>query len=177
MSTTSQPEFSEIVAVADLERGPVRRKLLATDAERAALAARFGVLSVDSLSAEVTLRRRPASPLVRVEGRLVADVMQCCIVSGEPVASRVEASFSELFCPVDYEPRDEIEEDEIVDSFTEDGIDIGELVAQHLSLSLDPYPRAAGAELPADLVSPPDQSGLGKQRPLAALGEMLRKRH
>ena len=35
-------------------------------------------------------------------------------------------------------------------------MELGELVAQHLSLALDPYPRKPGAELPAEVV-PPDE--------------------
>lgn len=178
MSIESRPEFSDIVAVEGLEKGPVRKDLAASEAECTALAGRFGLLSIVSLSAAVTLRRLPASPLVRVEGRLKADIAQRCILSLEPVADHIDVSFSEVFCPVDYQPRDELEADEIVDSFDDGGIDIGELVAQNLSLSLDPYPRAPGVEPPADLAAQSGRAGdEEKQRPLAGLGEMLRKRN
>lgn len=177
MPSDNQPEFSNVVAADELEKGPVTRRLHANDAERAALAGRFDLVSIGSLSAEVTLRRLPASPLVRVEGRLTADVMQRCILSQEPVADRIDTHFSEVFSPAGYQPRDDIEEDEIIDSFDDDGIDVGELVAQHLSLSLDPYPRAEGVELPADLTGRSGPPGDGKQRPLAGLDELLRKRH
>ena len=177
MSTTERPEFSFIVPIEDLAGGAVNRRLKANETERSALAARFDILSVDSLSAAVTLNRLPASRLIRVEGRLVADVKQPCIVSFKPVADHIDAVFSEVFSPVGYQPRDEMEEDEIVDSFDDDGIDIGELVAQHLSLSLNPYPRAEGVELPGDLRDRPAPPDDRKPGPLAGLNELLRKRH
>lgn len=177
MSTESRPEFSNIVSVEDLATGQVRRQLRAEDAERAALTGRFGILSVEALSATVALRRLPASSLVRIEGRLTAAVTQSCIRTLAPVADHIDVSFSEIFSPADYQPRDEIEEDEIVDSFDDDGIDIGEIVAQHLALSLEAYPRAEGVDLPDQPPGPPDSQEDEKQRPLAGLGEILRKRH
>lgn len=177
MSTENRPEFSSVVLIENLETGQIRRDLRADEAARTALAGRYGILSIETLSAAVTLRRLPASPLVRVEGRLMADVTQSCVVSLAPVADHIDVNFSETFSPVEYQPRDEIEEDEIIDSFDDGGIDIGELIAQHLSLSLDPYPRVESIELPDEPSGQPGCPGDEKQRPLADLGEKLRKRH
>lgn len=177
MSTADRLEFSRAVSIEDVEAGTVERRLEANDAERAALADRFDLLSIDSLSATATLRRLPASPLVRVEGQLTADVGQRCIVSLAPVSDHIDINFSEIFSPAGYQPRGEMEEDEIVDSFDDGGIDIGELVAQHLSLFLNPYPRAEGVELPGDGAGEPGSPADEERRPLAGLGELLRKQH
>ncbi|OYX16448.1 MAG: DNA-binding protein, partial [Sphingomonadales bacterium 32-67-7] len=48
----------------------------ATEAERAALAARFGLGAVDSLRAEVALEAKQRA--IRATGRLVAAIMQPC---------------------------------------------------------------------------------------------------
>jgi hypothetical protein len=47
-------------------------------------------------------------------------------------------------------------------------VDMGEALAQQLSLALDPYPRAPGAELPAEATDG------GAHGPFAALAKLKR---
>ncbi len=148
------PEFSRSVAVVSLQGDRVTRQIVARDDECRALAVRFGLVSVDGLSATVQLTRLHGfeSGMVRVKGTLTAQVVQTCVVSLEPVAATVCESFSALFAP----DVPEFEPDVTLDPFAPDEdcpeplidgeIDIGELTAQHLSLALDPYPRVAGLE-------------------------------
>lgn len=174
MSVLGDPEFSRFVALDELDGGPLTRMIEATDAERAALRARFGLVSLTSLAAKVVLRRLPAGPLVRVEGRLEADVEQRCIVTLEPVPEHIEEAFSETYGPEDYRPPAELDDEDLPESFDDGGIDVGELVAQILSLSLDPYPRAAGTTAAAK--SGAASEAESRSQPFAGLDDMLKKR-
>lgn len=178
MSQQAEPEFRRFVPLDEIEEAEtVERAIEARDDERTALAVRFGLLSLGALSAGVTLRRVPGGPLVQVDGRLVADVEQRCVVSLVPVPDHIEQEFSETFAPDDYEPPEDMEEEDLPEVFDGDGIDIGELVAQHLALSLNPYPRAPGAQMPAGPREWRESGEDERRRPFAGLDEMLKKRH
>jgi hypothetical protein len=143
-------EFSREIEIARIPTGGRRFVITAEPEERAALAARLGVERIDRLVAEGTVRRRAAEPLVTVEARLEAEVTQLCVVTLEPVTSRVEASLLRLFAPVPATTLEEI----VIDPLHEEAeplegyrLDLGELVAEELAVALDPYPRAPGAAL------------------------------
>lgn len=171
-SRRPQREFNRRVKLDTLDGGRLRRDIDADERERELLARRFGLVSLDRLQASLTLGRVSGGPLVRVEGRLEADVVQRCTVTLEPVAGHVEDSFAELYGPPDFKTGSG-EEDEMPEPFDGDAIDTGELVAQHLSLALDPYPRAPGAKVPG-----PDRDGNGggRRNPFAALETLRKKR-
>jgi len=177
MSSQVEPEFRRFVPLDEIEEaGVVERAIDAREEERSALARRFGLLSLGALSADVTLRRLPGGPLVRVDGRLVADVEQRCVISLDPVADHIDEEFSETFGPEGYVPPEETDEEDLPETFDPGGIDIGELVAQHLALSLNPYPKSPGAETAAIRRESPETGDEERRRPFAGLGEMLKKR-
>ena len=143
------PEFSRPLPLGLVGPEGRREILEADEAERAALAARFGIPAVEGLRAELRLRPE-LDGAVRAEGRLVADVVQSCVVTLEPVAQRVEEGVALRLLPPGAEPRDDDPDgpDEIA---SQNGVvDLGEAVAEQLALALDPYPRAPGAVLPAE---------------------------
>ena len=151
--TQPQPEFSRRVALQDL--GEVERveALEATAEERKALAERFGLVSLDRLTATLRLRRE-APAMIRVAGRFEATVTQTCVVSLEPVKNDLDQSFSLLYSEADPDgdsaPAEilvELDEEDPPEPVPPEGIDLGEAVAEQLALALDPYPRAANAEL------------------------------
>jgi uncharacterized metal-binding protein YceD (DUF177 family) len=96
----------------------------------------------------VTLGR--TGELVRAEGRLLAALDQSCVVTGDPVAAHIDEPFAILFMPEPTAgPDEEIELGESdCDVVFYDGaqIDLGGALADTLALSLDPYPRSAGAD-------------------------------
>ena len=163
------PEFSRPVRL-----GPEPREvaLEADAAERAALTARFGILGIHALSARLRLQPEH-SGTVRARGTLSAEVEQACVVTLEPVRQRVEATIDlrllgEGEVPADDDPDspDEIESAGGI-------VDLGEAVAEQLALALDPYPRAAGAELPEfDPPEVPEAAPPAKPNPFAALGKL-----
>jgi uncharacterized metal-binding protein YceD (DUF177 family) len=139
------PEFSRILPWGSVTRKEKREELEATEAERAALAERFGILKITSLRASLRMRLE-AGGAVRVRGQLDADVLQACVVTLEPVPQHIEEPVNLRFLPEGAEPEEDPEgPDEIL---TEGGpLELGEAIAEQLSLALDPYPRAPGAKL------------------------------
>ena len=157
------PEFSRPVPLGLVGPEGRREILEADEPERAALARRFGIPAVESLRAE--LRLSPETDgTVRAEGRLVADVVQTCVVTLEPVQQRVEEDVALRLLSSGREPQDE--PDEVDEVATRHGVaDLGEAVAEQLALALDPYPRAPGAILPAEATDP-------GEHPMAALAKL-----
>ena len=135
-------EWRVVVQLAKLTQRPQDYPLVASEAARAALAVRFGLEAISRLEGALSVVRHGAG--ARAEGRLVADVVQTCVVSGEPVPAHVEEVLSLRFEPLDAEA-DEVElEADALDVMPVDGdaIDLGEALAQALAVALDPYPRA-----------------------------------
>jgi uncharacterized metal-binding protein YceD (DUF177 family) len=133
----------------DQIRDGERLELVADDGERRAIADRLDLVSLDRLEAHVTLSR--TGEIVRAEGRIVAALRQACVITGDPVAAHVDEPFAILFMP---EPRTGGPDEEIelgskdCDVVFHDGaaIDLGTAIADTLALSVDSYPRSAGAD-------------------------------
>ena len=143
------PEFSRTYRDDTIGSAPRHVSIEAEPGERAALAGRFGLLGIDSLSAEADLTRN-GETIVAV-GTLRAAATQSCVASGEPVDEKIEEAFRIEFRP---QPQSggndeeiELSENELDVVFYDGGaIDLGEAMAETLSLSLDPYPRSDKAE-------------------------------
>lgn len=134
----------------DQIRDGQRLELTADESERAAVAKRLSLARIDRLDAHVTLSRS-AGDLVRASGRLVAAIEQSCVVTGEPVPAHVDEPFELIFMPepTTGRPDEEIELGESdCDVVFHDGatIDLGTAIVDTLALSVDPYPRSAGAD-------------------------------
>ncbi len=97
------PEFSRPIARARLGGQVIVEEISATPHERAALARRFGLLGFDLLWATAKLEPvdgadgERGAGLLRLGGHLSAEVSQACVVTLEPVASRVEVDFTLLY--------------------------------------------------------------------------------
>ena len=156
----------------DRIRDGERIDIVADDAERAAVAQRFGLVAIERLDAHAALHRD--GDKVRAAGRVKATLTQACVASGEPVAAHVDEAFDLRFVPSPDEakPDEEIElRDEDCEILFHDGaaIDLGGAIADTLALALDPYPRSATAEeaLQAAGVLSEEQAG-----PFAALAKL-----
>ena len=142
-------EFSREVRLDTLGSTPRALSIEADAAERAALAQRFGLLTLDLLSADLSLSSDDDG--ASLTGRFHARAVQACVASGVPVPAAIEEPIAILFrnAPADARPDEEIElgESDLDVMFVEGGaIDVGEAVAQSLALALDPFPRAPEAE-------------------------------
>ena len=143
------PEFSRVVRIDTLGTSPRALSIDAAESERAALAARFGLQGIEHLSADTSITRHGDE--IRVDRTLRASVTQSCVATELPVPEEVEEAFTLVFRP---EPAvsgadEEIElsENELDVTFYKGGsVDVGEAVAETMSLSLNPYPRSPEAE-------------------------------
>jgi uncharacterized metal-binding protein YceD (DUF177 family) len=136
------PEFSRPLRAHEIGGNPRRQAIEANEAERAALAARFDLLALDRLVADITLRRDAAG--IRITGQIDAAGAQPCVATAEPVPFLITEPVA-LLLTESLPEGDEIElADADLDSepLTGDVIDIGEIAAQALALALNPYPRS-----------------------------------
>jgi uncharacterized metal-binding protein YceD (DUF177 family) len=153
----AHPEFSRLIAIEGITPDKVRKEAIeASEAECAALAKRFDLRELSHLKAKLNIRRVSGGSAVRVEGNFEADVVQTCVVSLQDVHGRVEGHFDTFFSEEAEDTGAElditIDDDETSpEMITKGNIDLGEVVAQYLSLELDPYPRAPGVSLAAQL--------------------------
>lgn len=149
-------EFSRPVDISRLGDSESRHDIEATPAERKVLARRLDLLSLDRLSAAVRLRRVRGGTAVRLSGRFTAEVTQRCVVTLEPVSGHIEEEFEVLYADAPLSEEIGFGADAELsgpdEALPEGDLDIGEAVAQQLSLSLDPYPRAPGAALDHGMV-------------------------
>lgn len=142
-----KPEFSRperVDAIGEREREVA---IEADATERAALAERFGLIAVDTLSADLTLRREATGIVVR--GRVRGRVRQACVVTDEPVDTEIDEPIALRFVAAGESGEEEIELGaEDLDTVPLEGgaIDLGEAAAETMALALDPFPRAPGAE-------------------------------
>jgi len=143
--------FSRPMLVSQLRRDDETPFRVAAEPGECAATARFlGVDRIDKLSFAGFVT--PASDDGwRIRGRLVASIVQSCVITLEPVQSRHDIEIDRLFLPessfrgmreVDVGADDE----DAPDPFT-DTLDPATLAVETLALAIDPYPRAEGAEL------------------------------
>ena len=141
-------DFAHRLAIDSIRDGD-RLDLTADEGERAAVAKRLDLLSLDRLEAHVMLHRDGKT--VNCEGRVKAQLRQACTASGDPVPAAIDERFALRFIPapaVDA-PEAELELDaDSLDTVFHDGltIDLGEAIADTLALALDPYPRGPDAD-------------------------------
>jgi uncharacterized metal-binding protein YceD (DUF177 family) len=134
------------VAVADLKPGRNAFSLSMNEAERKVIARRLGEPAVRRLDGEIVLT--PFSGGVAAAIDVEAEVERICVSSLEPMTEIVrehfDLRFERDFSESDHE--EEIDADILCEPLDGESIDLAELLIQHLSLSLVPYPRKAGAE-------------------------------
>jgi uncharacterized metal-binding protein YceD (DUF177 family) len=141
--TLPPPELTYIVRVHEIGGIARREAIAASPAECAALAARFDLLALDRLAADLAVVRDAGG--IHVTGRLTAAGAQACVVSAEPVPFALDEAVDLRFTDAALPDADEVElagTDLDVLPIEGDALDLGEAVAQSLGLALDPYPRA-----------------------------------
>ena len=169
--------MSEFSRPYDLRHLPMEPQVLEASAEEcAALAGRFDLVRVDSLTATITLT--PEGAVVRADGRIKAAIVQSCAVSGEDLPVKVDEPVALRFVPpgTAHNPDEEVELDadelDEIEMEAEGRFDLGEALAQSLALAIDPFaegPQAEEARRKAGLLEP-DQTG-----PFAALAALKKQ--
>ena len=153
-------EWSHFFDIADLnQKGATKITIEASQDECEDLARRFSVEAISKATADLELKRE--SGIVHVTGKFHCTITQQCVVSLEAfeteLSEEVEGWFADKENRVSFAAAKK--EREVVKSHAEveildekedpeaiiDGvIDLGEFTAQHISLSIPPYPHKEG---------------------------------
>lgn len=164
-----EQEWSHFFSVEDLDDVAEAVTIEADDASRDRLCQRLNdVEEIKALTAGLNLIREQGGRVVYVYGSLTADIVQNCVVTLEPLDIRIEeevqgwfadkdsaVSFAAAKRERDYErsteksTHGEIEmmpEQEDPEPIIGGMVDLGELVTQHLSLAIPPYPHKEGVK-------------------------------
>ncbi len=168
--------------VADLpQNAPTPFDLRPDAAIRAALAAELGLLGLRKLrfAGHISAQGRRDWELT---GSLGATVVQSCVVTLEPVTSRIDTDVRRLYVadlPEIEDDEAEMPEDDSVEALGR-VIDPGAVMAEALALALPQYPRKDGASLGRTVFAAPgiDPMTDEETRPfagLAGLRDTLRK--
>ncbi|MGF0536489.1 YceD family protein [Agrobacterium sp. ES01] len=169
--------FSYLVKVGHVSANPVQVHLEANEAERAGLAALWNVEAVNSLSADLQIARWKKDG-IRIRGTLKGELVQACVVTLEPVLSRVDNEIEQIYVPEGSKLARIMTDDngemildpegpDIPEAFSGDTIDAGALVAEFAALSIDPYPKKPEAEF-SDYIESDDEKD-ARPSPFAVL--------
>lgn len=169
------------VVLADLGEEPARYQVVATPAEREALAGRFGLRDLSAFAADATVARLHGGSALRVEGRIVADLAQDCVVTLEPVEQHVDdqfrLDFGEVADVLDAETGELVlsADADQPEPMPRGTLDLGEILAEQLALAIDPYPRKPGVALEEVLKSSGVSLDKGAAKPFAVLAGLKGK--
>jgi uncharacterized metal-binding protein YceD (DUF177 family) len=175
---TKAIEYSRPFDISRMAPEGASETISATVEECQAIAARFGVEAVQSVSATIHIQPWKRGGF-RARGEATANITQTCVVTLDPFDSVVRAQLDQIFvAKTGRLAADDIEvvvshdEDDI--GYVDDGeIELGEFVVEALCLELDPYPRKDGAELPVSSTEAP--AGEAKANPFAVLKQLKLK--
>ena len=142
------------------------------EATRQSIAKVADVVALPTLKAAFDLTRHGAEGL-RVEGRVLATVVQNCVVTLEPIESKIDEAVDLVFRP---EPGEQpgsadgevhaLESRDPPETLVGGAVDLGSLATEFLILGIDPYPRKQDAVFAA----PP--AGDPASHPFAALAAL-----
>lgn len=180
----SKPESLRMqLGLEEIEKDPKTYLLSATTAERAQLVERFKIVALDELQARVSVANQRHGEGVQINGSLKASLVQQCVVTLGDVPEQIDEEFELLL--VTPEQAAAFDEDEVYadpeapdyDALEGETVDLGEIVAQTLSVLMNPYPRVAGAEVkPVAGSNFTANEEVGKKpNPFAALAELRDK--
>jgi uncharacterized metal-binding protein YceD (DUF177 family) len=129
------------------------------------------LLALDRLVAVVELRRQ-SGEVILLGAEFQAEFEQCCAVTLEPVRAAISVRFSLIYGPTADQQREIVltEDEPTFEPLNSDAIDIGEAVAQELSLALPEFPRHPDAMIDEIAAAEPTEG------PFAALASLRKDR-
>jgi len=173
------PPSPTALRVADLAQNAQTPFSLRPDADTLrAIADELDLSALRKLSFQGTIKALGQSDW-QLQGRLGATVVQPCVVTLEPVTTRIDADITRLFV------RDYIEPEEPEAEMPEDDhseplgawIDPAAVMQEALALEVPEYPRAEGAELGQVVHTEPGKAPMTDEdaRPFAGLADLKQK--
>ncbi len=159
----TEQEWSYLFNINDIEKGRAELTISPSNDECEDIARRVDVLNIKDVKANLVITRESGSAIHHVSGKFKAIVTQECVITLEPIETEIseaiEGWFADKQSAVSFaaakreregiKTQGEIEildESEDPEPIIEGLIDLGELVTQHISLAIPPYPHKEGAE-------------------------------
>jgi hypothetical protein len=163
-------------SLAALPSGGLEVTIEAKPSERRGLAVFLDIPDVNFLRAKLLIQHWRGHG-VRVTGALEADIVETCVVTLEPLRTKIGANVDRKFLPESMLEQDTEPHELLLDPDGDDPpdplphvLDLGELAAEELALNLDPYPRKEGVDA-ANNEPEPDLRG---ESPFAKLRTVLK---
>ena len=193
---TTLHEFTFNIPAAKIGPEPYKASFIADSKALKLLAKRYGIISVESLEGEVTLRRESDGMTIAAMGSFAADVTQACVTTLEPVEDHITETFEGWFLdesqassferarrkkleveagdmPLEDNEMPLVEERDEPEVIVGGMVEVGELVAQYLSLALNPYPHCEGAAPSEHVMN--EEEAQKKASPFAILKDLIKK--
>ncbi len=191
----TEQEWSHFYDVEDLESKSERLTIEASEEELEDVARRLQIIAIKSAKADLVLKREQGGRVIHVSGTFTALIVQDCVVTGDPVETEIfeplEGWFADKDKTVSFAAArrereadkhnnlevELMEEREDPEPVLNGAIDLGELVTQHISLTLPPFPHKEGVnyEIGDENVQINQDSPLRKN-PFEALKDWKEKR-
>lgn len=179
----SEPCFHRTIAISTVGPNGEAFAIEATPAERVSIAHWLGILAVNSVRADGVIAVQSGGSQATLDGRMRAEIVQACVVTLEPVTTFIDAPLHRSFsAALDSEWRQygndrkeiflDLEEGGEIDPLSSAGVDVGMVIAEQLSLEMDPFPRAEWNDDDVASFSAED----GTVRPFAGLKSKLARR-
>ena len=145
-----EPGFSHVLEVASLPKNrPFDFELTPSEAELAAIASDLSILGLKKTRLKGSLEFNGEGELI-LTADLGGTATQSCVVSLEPVRTRIETSVRRRYSPnaASLEEEHQLlpEDDENMDPL-EATVDLGLVLSEAIALELPEFPRMEGAEL------------------------------
>lgn len=191
-----QNEWTHALDLEDVPEGGLKLTLISPQESKEALERRLDISALESLSADLSVTPQ-AGGIYYVSGLMTAEIVQECVVTTDPIESRIEEQVEGWFIDreagvtsfakaqkdraaesskgnVEVEMSDEAEDPETAIGGQ---IDLGEFLVQNLSLAINPYPHKEGAHYDyTDDVSSKSGALEGRKSPFEALKDWKEKR-
>ncbi len=164
-----------ILRIADVPRDGRDVTLQPDATARAEIAAALGIVAVKKLRFTGRL-----APLAQRDWELIADlgatVVQDCVVTLEPVTTRIDEQVRRTYLAEMPEPEGleiEVPDDDSAEPLPQT-LDLAAVMAEALALALPPFPRAPGAELRDAVYTEPGKAAMRDDdaRPFAGLADL-----
>lgn len=139
-----EPEFSRVFALHTHDAESTNYTIKASVEECKNLAHRFELLSIDNLEAHLQIEKGTEAGSFHVKGQLEADIVQACILSLRDVKNHISIHIDLLLLPHShkiFQDQQDMDYTQDYEPLMGEQVDLGEIVAQYLSLSLNPYPK------------------------------------
>jgi len=164
IATLPQSEWFYPFNVENIPSSGKTVKMVADSQYLKPIAERLEISELKNLEAELRLTLQNGGHILNITGHFKADVVQECVSTLQPVETHLEDDFEAWYADhskaVSFnrakhqmkamEEGDEVqilEEKDDPEALIDGQVDLGEVVIQFLSLSVNPYPRAEGVEV------------------------------